>query len=195
MAGTGFGLKPLRKFDGSAYNGAVTRARVANSNSIMYIGTAIATTTDGRVDQVATTAEIRGVAMGFEWTDANGYIHKDNYIPASTATASIAAYVTYVEGRNIIFELMDASGTLTEEEIGLNYDTASNSAGSTTTGLSTAKLGTAGASSGVLTAQLRILALVDEPGNTITSTSSGSRFEVGINETEFGGEDALGSGI
>ena len=195
MAGTGFGLKPLRKFDGSAYNGAVTRARVANSNGIMYIGTAVATTGTGRVDVAGSTGEFRGVAMGFEWTDSNGYIHKDNYIPASTATASIAAYVTYVEGRSVIFELMDASGALSEDEIGNNYDLTSNSTGSTTTGLSTAKLGTAGASSGVLTAQLRILALVDEPGNTITSTSSGSRFEVGINETEFGGEDALGTGI
>jgi hypothetical protein len=175
MAGTGFGFKPIRKLDGSPYNGAVEKGTVASSNSALFKYTPINVTSAGTWDLAATSAPIGGVAIGFEYSSGGTKRMVNNIAASNTNTVT----VHYVRPENMVFEAMDAGGAA-QTLVGNNADT-SGTTGSTTTGLSTAAMGTAAAS----TAQWRIIGIKAAPNNAASSASNGTILEVVANETQL----------
>ena len=69
----------------------------------------------------------------------------------------------YYQDTNIVYEIQ-AAGTLTQGAIGDQYDVANPTAGSTSTGLSSAAMSTSAAGSGA-TNQLRVINLAPYPDN------------------------------
>ncbi len=162
------GLWPIRKLDGSPYNGQLATGKMKNSNGATFKGDPISPEASGVMDQAAVNQEVIGVAQGFEWIDASSGVHKANYVPASTATASIEVTVTYVPVKDMVFGIQEdnLSSTLALTHINKNTDVVVAS-GSTTTGLSKFELDSSGTTAA--TAQCRILGLIKAPDNAVGS--------------------------
>ena len=132
----GFGLRPIRMFDGTPWNGAVTKCYVGSSYATaIYVGSCVQI--DGETDNYDSTmhhmpVEIVdnvnsgvyfGVVVGIEpiQTDLN-----KTYIPASTG-----GYVYVCTGSNTVFEVRGDGGAGAVTDIGLNAQLVATSAGST----------------------------------------------------------------
>lgn len=171
------GLYPLRKLDGSPYNGAVSVGSVDASNATaIFKGDPVHVETDGYFAPAGATGVIRGVMQHCEYT-SNGAKVYSNYLPATTAGT-----IYYVEASNMVFGIQEDSsgGNLAQTAVGANSDTVAT-AGSTTTGQSKYELDSTVTASAA-TAQLRILGLVQRADNAI---GTNAEWEVCVNETEF----------
>jgi hypothetical protein len=114
--------------------------------------------------EVATSGDaFLGAFAGVEWTDATGRRRVSNYWPANESfqVGSVVAY--FYQDANIVYEIQ-AAGSLTQAAIGDEFDITNETAGSTTTGLSQATLGTTAAGSGNAK-QMRVIALAPYPDN------------------------------
>lgn len=114
--------------------------------------------------EVATTGDaFLGAFAGVEWTDATGRRRVSNYWPANESfqVGSVVAY--FYQDANIVYEIQ-AAGSLTQAAIGDEFDITNETAGSTTTGLSQATLGTTAAGSGSAK-QMRVIDLAPYPDN------------------------------
>lgn len=114
--------------------------------------------------EVATSGDaFLGAFAGVEWTDATGRRRVSNYWPANESfqVGSVVAY--FYQDANIVYEIQ-AAGSLTQAAIGDEFDITNETAGSTTTGLSQATLGTTAAGSGNAK-QMRVIDLAPYPDN------------------------------
>jgi len=99
-----------------------------------------------------------GAFAGVEWTDTTGRRRISNYWPASTAytTGSCVAY--FYNDQNIVYEIQ-ADGSMAQTTLGNEYNFTNVTAGSTTTGLSQATLGSATAAGNTVQGQMRVVDL------------------------------------
>jgi hypothetical protein len=99
-----------------------------------------------------------GAFAGVEWTDTTGRRRVSNYWPASTAfqTGSCVAY--FYNDNNIVYEIQ-ADGAMAQTTIGNEYNFTNVTAGSNTTGLSQATLGSATAAGNGVQGQMRVVDL------------------------------------
>jgi hypothetical protein len=132
----------------------------------IYTGAPVAIAADGTITAAAAGGRACGIFMGCEYTDATGKRNVSPYWPASTVATDIVAYFT--RDPNIIYEVQ-ADATLTQANVGGQYDwTANGSAnGNTVTGQSTVALGV---STVAANAGLQLLAPSLYPDNLITDT-------------------------
>ena len=101
----------------------------------------VALDTNGNIIIATAGSAFIGVFAGVEYTDASGRRQINNQWPANTAyqTGSCIAY--YYQEQTIVYEVQ-SNATLAQTSIGDQCNMASATAGSTTTGLSAAMLGT-----------------------------------------------------
>jgi len=99
-----------------------------------------------------------GAFSGVEFTDTTGRRRVSNYWPASTAyqTGSCVAY--FYNDNNIVYEIQ-ADGVMAQTTIGNEYNFTNVTAGSNTTGLSQATLGSATAAGNGVQGQMRVVDL------------------------------------
>lgn len=120
-----YGFRPVRKTDGSAYNGALLYGDVTESNGAMARGDVLELNTDGTIDIAAASAvNYIGVAQYFEWTDANGVFNQSGYLAASTASSTIEVKVYYTPCEGIIYSAIadDVTTALAATDIGENVN-------------------------------------------------------------------------
>ena len=119
--------------------------------------------TAGYIEVAGTGDPFLGAFSGVEWTDATGRRRVSNYWPANESfqVGSVVAY--FYSDPAIVYEIQ-AAGSLTQASIGDEYDITNSTAGSTTTGLSQATLGTTAAGSGSAK-QMRVVDLAPYPDN------------------------------
>jgi len=99
-----------------------------------------------------------GAFAGFEWTDTTGRRRVSNYYPASTAYIAGSAVAYFYNDQNIVYEIQ-ADGAMAQTTIGNEYNFTNTTAGSSTTGLSQATLGSATAAGNGVQGQMRVVDL------------------------------------
>ena len=119
--------------------------------------------TAGYIEVAGSGDPFLGAFAGVEWTDATGRRRVSNYWPANESfqVGSVIAY--FYQDANIVYEIQ-AAGSLTQAAIGDEFDITNETAGSTTTGLSQATLGTSAAGSGNAK-QMRVIDIAPYPDN------------------------------
>ena len=178
-----FGAKPIRKLDGSPYNGLLRKGIVNVDNATaIFRGDWIApeATAGGRgIIPLAAggVVNVLGVARYFEYLVDSKWVVR-NYIPVTTA-----GYVYYAPAENTIFEMQEDGlvSSIQAADLMQMYDIIAG-AGSTTTGLSGHVIDS---SSKVVTKlPFIVLRAVPAPDNAISTTGAAlnyCRFEVVVN--------------
>lgn len=158
-----FGLAPVRYFSGAPYNGAANLYYAADDyNTNLFIGDPVVISgesdTEGTPEIVKATAgatnRISGVIVGFEPTSQGS----PTYGPANTLRKVYVA-----DDPNLLFAIQ-ADGTFSAADIGLNANVIYTNAGDTTTGLSGVELNTATDASDA-TFQLQSMRLLNNGSN------------------------------
>ena len=129
----------------------------------IFKGQPVKMNTAGWIEVASTGDPFLGAFAGVEWTDATGRRRVSNFWPANESfqVGSVVAY--FYQDANIVYEIQ-AAGSLTQAAIGDEFDITNETAGSTTTGLSQATLGTTAAGSGNAK-QMRVIDLAPYPDN------------------------------
>ena len=167
-----FGLRPAFHPSGldramALANGIETVSTSGNVSlgyaSNIFKGTPVKMNAAGYIENVATDEAFLGAFAGVEWTDATGRRRVSNFWPANESfqVGSVVAY--FYQDPNIVYEIQ-ATGTLTQSAIGDQFNFSTPAAGSNSTGLSSAAMGTSGSGSGG-TNQLRVINLAPYPDN------------------------------
>jgi hypothetical protein len=119
--------------------------------------------TSGYIEVASSGDAFLGAFAGVEWTDATGRRRVSNYWPANESfqVGSVVAY--FYSDPAIVYEIQ-AAGSLAQTSIGDEFDITNETAGSTTTGLSQATLGTTAAGAGNAK-QMRVVDLAPYPDN------------------------------
>ncbi len=119
--------------------------------------------TAGYIVVAGTGDAFLGAFAGVEWTDSTGRRRVSNYWPANESflVGSVIAY--FYQDPIIVYEIQ-VDGSLTQAAVGDEFDITNSTAGSTTTGLSQATLGTTAAGSGAAK-QCRVIDLAPYPDN------------------------------
>ena len=188
------GLKPVKYLNGSPWNGKVTMYyHNASTTAAVYKGSCVKID-DGKADATGkymgcdiagATDVVLGVAVGFANTPNLAMdptnLERD-YCPANTAM-----YIAVVDDPNVVFEVQEdnASAYLAASVVGNTGVLVNSSAGSTTTGLSTAELDSSDTSTAIASHPLLIIGAVDRPDNTVGSSASYAKWLVTIQDHQF----------
>lgn len=129
----------------------------------IFKGAPVKMNTAGYIENISSNEAFLGAFAGVEWTDSTGRRRVSNFWPANESfqVGSVIAY--FYQDPNIVYEIQ-AAGTLTQAAIGDQYDIANPTAGSTSTGLSSAAMDTTPAG-GSATNQLRVINIAPYPDN------------------------------
>jgi len=135
-----YGLKPVRKLDGSPFINAQNRYRIAaNYGTPIYQGDLVKPVTGGGIERaVANTSDlVVGVFNGVFYTDPTTQkpTYK-NYYPGTVNASDIVANV--IDDPNVVYKV-DADGAFDVEDIFKNF-AITNATGSTLTGISEVQL-------------------------------------------------------
>tara|TARA_E500000318_G_scaffold18444_1_gene19062 strand:+ start:7039 stop:7617 length:579 start_codon:yes stop_codon:yes gene_type:complete len=135
-----FGLKPVRKLDGSPFINAQNRYRIAaNYGTPIYQGDLVKPVTGGGIERaVANTSDlVVGVFNGVFYTDPTTQkpTYK-NYYPGTVNASDIVANV--IDDPNVVYKV-DSDGAFDVEDIFKNF-AITNATGSTLTGISEVQL-------------------------------------------------------
>ena len=159
-----FGLRPA--FHPTGLDRAQALANVIESGYAANIlkGQAVKLTAAAGYIVVASAGDpLFGVFDGVEWTDTTGRRRVSNYWPTGTAyqTGSLIAYIW--TDPQVVYEVQ-AAGSIAQTALGQEFDVSDPYDGSTTTGLSQARMSTTAAGANA-SAQLRVIDLAPYPGN------------------------------
>ena len=159
-----FGLRPAFHPSGldraQALAGGIVSGYASNilkGQPVQY-GTTANSGTIGTIIAAAATGAIAGAFAGVQWTDTTGRAHVSNYWPANTAYTTGTCVAYFYNDQNIVYEIQ-ADGSMAQTTIGNEYNFTNITAGSTTTGLSQATLGSATAVGNGVQGQLRVVDL------------------------------------
>ena len=180
------GLKPVKYLNGTPWNGQVTMYYTAGTTAIykgtplMHAGTAA---TDGKTPACAIIAsgkgQMVGVAVGF--ANSRNIAMDVTDLDKAYAAASVTGYVAVVDDPNVLFEIQEDNGGsayIEVADVGQFFNIATHSAGSTTTGLSTAELDSDGNTATAASAAVQLVALVDRPDNVMGSSAAHAKWLV-----------------
>ena len=144
-----YGLRPVRKLDGSPVINAQNRYRIAaNYGTPIYQGDLVKPVAGGGIERaVANTSDlVVGVFNGVFYTDPTTQKPTwKNYYPGTVNASDIVA--TVIDDPDVVYQI-DSDGAFAVADIFQNFS-VTNTTGSTLTGISTAQLdySTAGTSS------------------------------------------------
>ena len=163
-----FGLRPSYFPTGLERAQALTNgitsgysSNILKGQPVVY-GTTANGGTLGTIIPALVTGTVTGSFQGVEFTDTTGRRRVSNYWPASTTATNIIAY--FYNDLNIVYEIQ-ADGSMAQTTIGNEYFFTNITAGSTTTGLSQATLGSATAAGNGSQGQMRVVDLAPYADN------------------------------
>jgi len=163
-----FGLRPSYFPTGLERAQALTNgitsgysSNILKGQPVVY-GTTANGGTLGTIIPALVTGTVTGSFQGVEFTDTTGRRRVSNYWPASTTATNIVAY--FYNDLNIVYEIQ-ADGSMAQTTIGNEYFFTNITAGSTTTGLSQATLGSATAAGNGSQGQMRVVDLAPYADN------------------------------
>lgn len=179
-----FGLKPVRMFDGSPWNGKMTKY-YKSASVILGIGDPVVLAGSAHTDGTATidraaagSGTITGVFMGMDpvLTD----------LSKRGMAAADAGYCYVVDDPNVIFQIEEDGDTtpVAATDVGEFADLATVGNANTTTWISTVQLDSSSAAD---QDQLRIMGLSQIVGNAIMTDTSSTKgiWDVMINEHTY----------
>ena len=134
----------------SAYNTSIFKGQ-----PVRYQTTAIGGTL-GTILPATTSGAWVGAFAGVQWTDTTGRARVSNYWPANTAYTAGTCVAYFYNDQNIVYEIQ-ASGSMAQTSIGNEFNFASVTAGSTTTGLSACTLDHSSAVGNGVQGQMRVV--------------------------------------
>ena len=159
-----FGLRPAFHPSGldraqALANGIISgyTSNILKGQPVQY-GTTANSITLGTIGIAAATGAIAGAFAGVQWTDTTGRARVSNYWPANTAYTTGTCVAYFYNDANIVYEIQ-ADGSMAQTTIGNEFNFTNIAAGSTTTGLSQATLGSATAVGNGVQGQLRVVDL------------------------------------
>jgi len=165
-----FGLRPAFHPSGldraQALAGGIVSGYASNilkGQPVQY-GTTANSGTLGTIVIATTSGAWSGAFAGVQWTDTTGRARVSNYWPASTAYTAGTCTAYFYNDQNIVYEIQ-ADGSMAQTTIGNEYNFTNIAAGSTTTGLSQATLGSATAVGNGSQGQMRVVDIAPYPGN------------------------------
>ena len=165
-----FGLRPAFHPSGldraQALAGGIVSGYASNilkGQPVQY-GTTANSGTLGTIIIATTSGAWSGAFAGVQWTDTTGRARVSNYWPASTAYTAGTCVAYFYNDQNIVYEIQ-ADGSMAQTTIGNEYNFTNIAAGSTTTGLSQATLGSATAVGNGSQGQMRVVDVAPYPGN------------------------------
>jgi len=144
-----YGLRPVRKLDGSPFINAQNRYRIAaNYGTAIYQGDLVQPTAAGGIEKHTggTSNDVVGVFNGVFYTDPTTQKPTwKNYYPGTVNASDIVA--TVIDDPDVVYQI-DSDGAFAIADIFQNFS-VTDTTGSTLTGISTAQLdySTKGASS------------------------------------------------
>lgn len=121
-------------------------------------------TANGTIVAAGTSGAWVGVFDGVQWTDSTGRTHVSNNWPANTTYQAGTCIAYFWRDPQIVYEIQ-ADGSMAQTSIGNEYNFTNVTAGSTTTGLSQATLGSATAAGNGVQGQMRVVDLAPYPDN------------------------------
>jgi len=130
---------------------------------VRYQTTAIGGTL-GTITPATTSGAWVGAFAGVEWTETTGRARVSNYWPANTTATAGTVTAYFYNDPNIVYEIQ-SDATIAQTSIGNEYNFASVTTGSTTTGLSSALLGVSTAVGNGAQGQMRVVDIAPYPGN------------------------------
>jgi hypothetical protein len=135
-----FGLKPVRKLDGSPFINAQNRYRIANNyDTAIFQGDMVTPLASGTIARhtANTSTAVIGVFNGCFYTDPTTQkpTYK-NYYPGLVAADDIIAYV--IDDPNVVYKI-DSDGAFAVADIFKNFS-VTNVSGNTATGISEVQL-------------------------------------------------------
>lgn len=169
------GFKPTRKLSGEPWSGAVTPYRVASGYAVnVFSGDVVALRSTGTIEKATLVEQMRGVAVGFRWIQADGVPRVSPFWPAGTITRGGEPAVGFVvDDSDVLFEAVFTGAVTipTIANIGQSFD-AFDAGGSPATGLS--GQGIAIASAAITAKPWRFVDFVDRAdNNTVLAFSRG----------------------
>jgi len=159
-----FGLRPAFHPSGldraQALAGGITSGYSSNifkGQPVQY-GTTANSGTIGTIIPATTSGAWSGAFSGVQWTDTTGRARVSNYWPANTAYTAGTCTAYFYNDNNIVYEIQ-ADGSMAQTTIGNEFNFTNVTAGSSTTGLSAATLGSATAVNVGSNGQMRVVDL------------------------------------
>ena len=159
-----FGLRPAFHPSGldraQALAGGIPSAfntDIFKGQPVRYQTTAIGGTL-GTITPATTSGAWVGAFAGVQWTDTTGRARVSNYWPANTAYTAGTCVAYFYNDQNIVYEIQ-ASGSMAQTTIGNEFNFASVTSGSTTTGLSACTLDHTSAVGSGVQGQMRVVDL------------------------------------
>jgi len=159
-----FGLRPAFHPSGldraQALAGGITSGYSSNifkGQPVQY-GTTANSGTLGTIIPATTSGAWSGAFSGVQWTDTTGRARVSNYWPANTAYTAGTCTAYFYNDNNIVYEIQ-ADGSMAQTTIGNEFNFTNVTAGSSTTGLSAATLGSATAVNVGSNGQMRVVDL------------------------------------
>jgi len=142
-----FGFRPAYHPTGLDRATVLANGIASGYNTGILKGQPVALDTNGNIIIATAGSAFIGVFAGVEYTDPSGRRQINNQWPANTAFQAGSCLAYFYQEQTIVYEVQ-SNATLAQTSIGDQANMASATAGSTTTGLSAAMLGTVvGASS------------------------------------------------
>jgi hypothetical protein len=170
-----YGLRPVRKLDGSPFINAQNRYRIAaNYGTPIYQGDLVIPVTGGGIQRaVANTSEMGvGVFNGVFYTDPTTQKPTwKNYYPGTVNASDIVA--TVIDDPNVVYSI-DSDGAFAVADIFKNF-AITNAGGSTQTGISQVQLDF---SESGLTTSGTVLQAIDISQDTNNSTAGSVNVDV-----------------
>jgi hypothetical protein len=170
-----YGLRPVRKLDGSPFINAQNRYRIAaNYGTPIYQGDLVIPVTGGGIQRaVANTSEmVVGVFNGVFYTDPTTQKPTwKNYYPGTVNASDIVA--TVIDDPNVVYSI-DSDGAFAVADIFKNF-AITNAGGSTLTGISQVQLDY---SVSGLTTSGTVLQAIDISQDTNSSTAGSVNVDV-----------------
>jgi len=135
-----YGLRPVRKLDGSPFINAQNRYRIAaNYGTAIYQGDLVQPTAAGGIEKHTggTSNDVVGVFNGVFYTDPTTQKPTwKNYYPGTVNASDIVA--TVIDDPDVVYQI-DSDGAFAIADIFQNFS-VTDTTGSTLTGISTAQL-------------------------------------------------------
>jgi hypothetical protein len=170
-----YGLKPVRKLDGSPFINAQNRYRIAaNYGTAIYQGDLVQPVTGGGIERaVANTSEmVLGVFNGVFYTDPTTQKPTwKNYYPGTVNASDIVA--TVIDDPNVVYSI-DSDGAFAAADIFKNF-AITNATGNTLTGISEVQMDY---SVSGLTTSGTVLQAIDVSQNTDNSDAGSANVDV-----------------
>ena len=195
-----FGLRPYRMLgSGANTNGDIVfniqTAATAGTSSVIYQGTPVIPLANGMIDVVGNanggTVPLLGAFLGCNYIDLTGKPRWSPYYPGTAAIYANSVATGIVSAHPDQAFLINTDAAAADSLIHANANFATATSGSTTSGLSSAKLAVSTANT-TATLNLRILGFEDTPANSDASVAG--RLAIVLLNNHFYRYNANGTG-